>query len=79
MVKGLNRLLQSPRHMERFAEDDLLLTADAYDVWLQLPPEAMAQRFMEMGHEVVLSAEKNCFPNEWDSVSPHVSFPDGSG
>lgn len=31
----------------RLNEDDLVLTLDAYDVWLQLPPEVLVRRYFE--------------------------------
>ena len=56
------------KHLD-FPEDDLILLVDALDVWIQLPPENLARRFVEYGHDVIVGAERHCIPNNWNSVS----------
>ena len=52
------------------AETDLVLLVDALDVWFQLSPRTLVERFEELSTSgVVIGAEKVCFPNEGDSVS----------
>ncbi|ORX33801.1 hypothetical protein BD324DRAFT_200174 [Kockovaella imperatae] len=64
-VQGLAELLASPVYMRDMKEDDLILTMDALDAWLQLSPDVVARRFLEMGDvSVVVAAEKNCWPND---------------
>ena len=70
---GLAKLLNSPEHTSQFAEDDLILLVDALDVWLQVPPNVMARRFLEQDKSILVSAEKNCWPNPRDGVSISLS------
>jgi hypothetical protein len=43
---------------------------DAFDVWLQLSPINLIDRFEELNtSKVVLGADKACWPNALDSVS----------
>ena len=43
---------------------------DALDVWLQLSPGTLMERFEELGTSgVVIGADKACWPNKWESVS----------
>jgi hypothetical protein len=52
------------------AESDLVVMMDALDIWLQLSPKTLIQRFEELNtFGVVLGADKACWPNEWESVS----------
>ena len=52
------------------ADADLVLMVDVLDVWFQLSPRTLVERFEELGTSgVVISAEKVCFPNEGNSVS----------
>ncbi|KAJ7763545.1 hypothetical protein DFH07DRAFT_1018219 [Mycena maculata] len=40
---------------------------DAWDVWLQLPPQILLERYREYGsHPVVIGADMACWPNDWD-------------
>ena len=51
-------------------DDDIVFMMDAFDVWLQLSPRTLVERFEELGTSgVVVGAETACWPNEWDSVS----------
>jgi hypothetical protein len=43
IIYALHSLLKSPAH-----DDDLVLIADGYDVWMQLPPEVLIQRYNAM-------------------------------
>ena len=51
------------------AEDDLILLIDALDVWLQLSPTVMGRRFLDYGSDIVIGADKMCWPNPADTVS----------
>ncbi|KAI6848272.1 hypothetical protein KC332_g1913 [Hortaea werneckii] len=49
-ITGVLDLLESavdgsPSELPRMAEDDLVVVMDAMDVWLQLPPEVLIQRY----------------------------------
>ncbi len=50
-------------------DDELILVADAMDVWFQLPARMMVQRFEDLGGKVIAGAEKVCYPNRESSVS----------
>ena len=58
------------------ARDDLIMVIDALDVWVQLPAQTIARRFLEIGAELVVSAEKHCFPNDDESVRCYECFTD---
>ena len=67
-LAGLAHLLSSPNHTTDIDETDLVFTMDAMDVWLQLPPDVVARRFLEYKVEILVAAEKNCFPNVPEGV-----------
>ena len=45
------------------------MVIDALDVWPQLSPETVWRRFNASGQDVMVAAEKNCFPQSDESVS----------
>jgi hypothetical protein len=52
---------------DEIAETDLVLLIDALDVWFQLSPTTLAERFEELGTSgVVTSAEINCCCWPWN-------------
>lgn len=51
------------------AENDLVFMMDALDIWLQLSPSTLIERFEELNSSVVTGADKICWPNESESVS----------
>jgi len=64
------------------AENDLVFMVDALDIWLQLSPRTLIERFEELNtFEVVTGADKACWPNEWDSpecqAAPPSTLPKG--
>ncbi|KAJ7307020.1 hypothetical protein DFH08DRAFT_824290 [Mycena albidolilacea] len=47
-------------------DDDIVFMMDALDVWLQLPPDMLLERYGERSSEMVVAgADKACWPNEW--------------
>ena len=50
------------------AADDLNLVIDALDAWLQMSPTVVARRFLEFDVDLLVAAERNCFPNNENSV-----------
>jgi hypothetical protein len=55
---------------DKNAENDLVFMMDALDIWLQLSPRTLIERYEELStYSVVLGADKACWPNEWESVS----------
>jgi hypothetical protein len=65
------------------ADADLVLMVDALDVWFQLSPRTLVERFEELGTSgVVIGAETICFPNEGDSFAcqgvPESTLPKGA-
>jgi len=65
------------------AESDLVVMMDALDIWLQLSPKTLIQRFEELNtFGVVLGADKACWPNEWESPAcqevPASTLPNGT-
>jgi hypothetical protein len=45
---------------------------DAMDIWLQQSPLALLRRYEELnGTGVVVGGDVGCYPNDWDSASPH--------
>ena len=66
-IQGIASYLQGP--VFPHADSDLVLVADGYDVWYQLPSDVLIRRFFESfpRNAVVFSAEKNCWPNLPDS------------
>lgn len=51
-------------------EDDLALMVDAHDIWFQLPPSVLIQRFHQLNHE---ADERN--RKLWQDASKHAGFP----
>jgi hypothetical protein len=52
------------------ADTDMVLMVDAIDVWFQLSPRVLLERFDELNTTgVVVGAERICNPNKSDSVS----------
>jgi hypothetical protein len=52
------------------AETEMVFMVDAFDVWFQLSPRVLLERFDELNTTgVVVGAERVCFPNENESVS----------
>ncbi|KAF7356335.1 hypothetical protein MVEN_00965800 [Mycena venus] len=48
-------------------DDDVVFMMDAWDVWLQLPPQTLLERYEEHGSDMVMiGADKACWPNEWE-------------
>ncbi|ORX40008.1 hypothetical protein BD324DRAFT_615920 [Kockovaella imperatae] len=64
---GLRDILNSPKYTAGIKEDDLIFMMDSWDVWLQLSPRVMARRFLEYDEDILVAAEKNCFPNSPES------------
>lgn len=57
------------RALPSLNNDDVVFMMDAWDVWLQLPPQTLLERYGEYGsHMVVIGADMACWPNEWDEV-----------
>ena len=53
------------------SEDDLALMVDAYDIWFQLPPSVLIQRFHQLNRE---ADERN--QQKWEQMkSQHPNFP----
>jgi hypothetical protein len=67
---GVHEFLTNLTTTDDNAESDLVFMMDSLDVWLQLSPTTLADRFEELHTTgVVLGAVRACWPNEWDSVS----------
>ncbi|KAJ7625565.1 hypothetical protein FB45DRAFT_921783 [Roridomyces roridus] len=47
-------------------DDDVVFMMDAWDVWLQFPPQTLLERYAEYGSDVVIGADMLCWPNEAD-------------
>src|ERR1700729_847128 len=55
------------------ANDDIVFMMDALDIWLQLSPRTLVERFEDLGTSgVVVGAETSCWPNPQDSVSARI-------
>jgi hypothetical protein len=51
-------------------ENDLVLMVDGYDIWFQLSPTTLVERFEELSTpQVVMGVEVGCWPNDYASVS----------
>jgi hypothetical protein len=64
---GLRDVLDS--YLADAKGSDYILLADAMDIWFQLSPSFLVNRFNEMDAEVVIGADKMCWPNDLASVS----------
>lgn len=54
-------------------DDDVVLMADSYDLWLQQSPRALLRRFREFEDaKIVIGADQWCWPNDPRSVSPFL-------
>ncbi|KAJ7108879.1 hypothetical protein C8R43DRAFT_185837 [Mycena crocata] len=63
-VAGVHEFLHGFTNLE---DDDVVFMMDAWDVWLQLPPQTLLERFEEFGPDVVvIGADKACWPNDSD-------------
>jgi len=52
------------------ANDDIVFMMDALDIWLQLSPRTLVERFEDLGTSgVVVGAETSCWPNPQDSFA----------
>jgi len=65
------------------ADTDLVLMVDSIDVWFQMSPKTIIQRFEESGASgVIAGAERVCFPNPEDSFActgvPQSTVPIGA-
>ena len=76
MTSGLTRFLTNPNLTQDFADDDVIMVIDALDVWLQLSPDVVWRGFQASGENVMVAAEKNCWPESADSVSGGIHFTD---
>ncbi|ORX41233.1 hypothetical protein BD324DRAFT_51547 [Kockovaella imperatae] len=80
-VYGFSRLLNSSAVTQHIAEDDLVLLIDALDVWLQLSPAVTASRFLGFDSEIVVGADKVCYPNPKNgpdcAAAPPSPLPEG--
>jgi len=64
------------------AETDFVFMMDALDIWLQLSPTTLIERFEELGAPgVVIGADKACWPNKRESPecqgAPPSTLPKG--
>ena len=66
-IQGISSYLQRPAFP--YEPSDLVLMADGYDVWFQLPPDVLCSRYIESfpKHSIVFGADKSCWPNHPDS------------
>ena len=75
------KLLENPAVTGKMDPKDLILLIDAVDVWLQLSPTVMASRFLEFNSDIVIGADKMCWPNPADShdctAAPESPLPEG--
>jgi hypothetical protein len=74
-TSGLRNVLKTG--LAAASPDDYVLLADAFDVWFQLPPSFLIKRFQELDADIVIGADRVCWPNAEDSVSIAVE-PDSS-
>ncbi|KAJ7915674.1 hypothetical protein B0H13DRAFT_1999797 [Mycena leptocephala] len=68
-------------------DNDVVFMMDAWDVWLQLPPQTLLERYEEYRSDaVVIGADKACWPNEWEepacrgvpeSPVPRIAYSEG--
>jgi hypothetical protein len=63
---GLSKLLRTSLH--DIVQTDIVVMADALDVWFQLPPRDLVRRYQEYGKHVVAGAELRCWPNGKDTL-----------
>lgn len=66
MSAGLRDVLDT--YLSEAAPDDLVLLTDAMDVWFQLSPQFLIRRFEELDADIVVGADRKCWPNNGDSV-----------
>jgi hypothetical protein len=64
---GLRDVLDS--YLVNADGSDYVLLADAMDIWFQLSPSFLINRFNELEAEVVIGVDKMCWPNDLASVS----------
>lgn len=70
-LESLLAVIEELLHNEDDAnEDDLALMVDAYDLWFQLPPSVLIQRFHQLNHE---ADERNRL--EWEKAGPDFPIP----
>ncbi|KAJ6620630.1 hypothetical protein B0H10DRAFT_1066922 [Mycena sp. CBHHK59/15] len=54
------------RNLTTSDDNDVVFMMDALDVWLQLSPNTLLDRYAEFRGMVVVGADKACWPNAWD-------------
>lgn len=81
-ILGIASYLQEP--VLPYETSDLVLIADGFDIWYQLPPDILSHRYFESfpSHSVVFGADKLCWPNPPDSppcrLAPQSTLPKDS-
>ena len=55
-------------------DDDLIFLMDGMDVWLQQSAETLVRRYEELQLDVVVGADRKCWPNGWNSVG-QMAYP----
>lgn len=57
-------------HLKHEAAHAIVVLMDSLDVWLQLSPQTMLERYRRLDSRIVFGADRFCWPNTWNSVSP---------
>jgi hypothetical protein len=67
-LQGAHEYLQ--KISNTIPENDIVLLVDAFDVWFQVSPATLVERFEELGTSgVLVGAEVNCCCWPWDFAS----------
>ncbi|KAF7550154.1 hypothetical protein G7046_g8114 [Stylonectria norvegica] len=67
---GAIEAVLDPGSDEEAGEDDLVLLVEAYDVWFQLPPSVLIERYHQLNREADERVRK-----QWESLGVDASFP----
>lgn len=61
-IRGVYNWIQ--RNEYRLHSRDIISIVDGFDCYSQLPPENLARNFLQSGRQILVGADKNCFPND---------------
>ncbi|KAI5467924.1 hypothetical protein BGZ63DRAFT_459830 [Mariannaea sp. PMI_226] len=70
LLGGIEALLDDADGSDDVSEDDLVIMMDAYDIWFQLPPSVLIQRYHQLNREADERLAANWRPHLQDMQFP---------
>ncbi|KAF5005673.1 hypothetical protein FDECE_7907 [Fusarium decemcellulare] len=70
LLGGIEALLEDADKSDDVSEDDIAVLVDAYDMWFQLPPSALIQRYHQLNREADARVRQ-----QWAELDLEADFP----